>query len=90
MGARYGSNYISLVSMLVESAALYSAWALAFLITFARESAIQNLLLPALGQVQVGILRAIYTTVLIRLILQGHRTSSYLDESFGREGMEHY
>ncbi|KAK7438074.1 hypothetical protein VKT23_018241 [Stygiomarasmius scandens] len=52
MGARYGSNYISLVSMLVESAALYSAWALAFLITFARGSAVQNLLLPALGQVQ--------------------------------------
>ncbi|THU90412.1 hypothetical protein K435DRAFT_912160 [Dendrothele bispora CBS 962.96] len=52
MGVRYGNNYISIVSMLVESAALYSVWALAFLITFAQGSPVQNLLLPALGQVQ--------------------------------------
>lgn len=47
------ATYLTVVSMLVESAALYSGWALVFLITYARGSAIQNILLPPLGQIQV-------------------------------------
>ncbi|KAF5348728.1 hypothetical protein D9758_006797 [Tetrapyrgos nigripes] len=52
IGPRYGQNYISIISMLIESAALYSIWALVFLITYARGSAAQNILLPPLGQIQ--------------------------------------
>ncbi|KIK50249.1 hypothetical protein GYMLUDRAFT_112773, partial [Collybiopsis luxurians FD-317 M1] len=51
--SRFGVRYISVAAMLVESAALYSTWALVFLITYARNSPVQNLLLPSLGQVQV-------------------------------------
>ncbi|KIK52787.1 hypothetical protein GYMLUDRAFT_49747 [Collybiopsis luxurians FD-317 M1] len=49
---RFGGHYISVAAMLVESAALYSTWALVFLITYARNSPVQNILLPPLGQVQ--------------------------------------
>ncbi|THV05119.1 hypothetical protein K435DRAFT_826607 [Dendrothele bispora CBS 962.96] len=52
IGPRYGQDYISVVNMLVESASLYSVWALVFLVTYARGSAAQNIFLPALGQIQ--------------------------------------
>jgi len=64
LGSRYGQNYLSVASMLVESAALYSIWALVFLITYARGSAAQNILLPPLGQIQVcGINSLLYTSI---------------------------
>lgn len=48
----HARTYTSVAAMLVESAALYSITALLFIITYARNSNIQNLVLPPLGQVQ--------------------------------------
>jgi hypothetical protein len=48
-----GIEYISITSMLVESAALYSSSGLIFLVSYALNSPIQNLALPVLGQTQV-------------------------------------
>ena len=49
----YGRTYVSVATMLIESAALYSITALIFIVTYARNSNVQNLVLPVLGQVQV-------------------------------------
>lgn len=48
-----GSEYISITSMMVESAAIYTANGLIFLVSYAVNSPIQNLALPVLGQTQV-------------------------------------
>lgn len=48
-----GSEYISITSMMIESAALYTANGLIFLVSYAVNSPIQNLALPVLGQMQV-------------------------------------
>ena len=52
LSSSHTRTYISIATMLVESAALYSTTALIFIITYARNSAVQNLVLPVLGQVQ--------------------------------------
>jgi len=54
---RNSANYMSVASILTESAALYSIWALVFLIAYARGSGVQDILFPPLGQVQVCSLR---------------------------------
>ncbi|KAF8491920.1 hypothetical protein JB92DRAFT_3004859 [Gautieria morchelliformis] len=46
------SPYVSISAMFIESAGLYSAVALIFIITFAKNDPAQNLVLPVLGQVQ--------------------------------------
>lgn len=46
------SPYTSLSAMLIESAFLYAVTALIFIITFAKNNPVQNLVLPVLGQVQ--------------------------------------
>lgn len=48
----HSRTYTSIASMLIESAALYTCTALVFLVTYARASNVQNLVLPLLGQVQ--------------------------------------
>ncbi|KAJ7769392.1 hypothetical protein B0H16DRAFT_1452588 [Mycena metata] len=45
-------HYVSIAAMLIESAALYATWSMVFLICYARNTPLQNLLLPPLGQVQ--------------------------------------
>lgn len=52
---RSHSAYLSVSATLIESAFLYSVVALPFVITFAKNSLVQNLFLPLLGQVQVRI-----------------------------------
>ena len=51
-----GSEYISITSMMIESAAIYTANGLIFLVSYAVNSPIQNLALPVLGQTQVCML----------------------------------
>ncbi|GJE91766.1 hypothetical protein PsYK624_079170 [Phanerochaete sordida] len=51
-GAHAQVPYLSLTAMLVESAALYAAFALAFLATYARGNPASFMLLAILGQVQ--------------------------------------
>lgn len=53
MGKQHAGPYTSLLSMLIESAALYSIWGMVFIIMYGRNSPAQNLFLPPLGQVQV-------------------------------------
>lgn len=60
LGDEHGHMYTSISAMLIESAALYSVWGLVFLITYAKNSAFNNILLPALGQVQVSYSGAVY------------------------------
>lgn len=48
-----GSEYITLTSITVESAALYTINGLIFLVSYAVNSPIQNLALPVLRQTQV-------------------------------------
>lgn len=52
LSASHSKTYTSIAAMLVESAALYSVTALIFIVTYARNSNVQNLILPLLGQVQ--------------------------------------
>lgn len=52
LSSSHSRTYTSVAAMLVESAALYSLTVLLFIITYARGSNVQNLVLPLLGQVQ--------------------------------------
>ncbi|KAK7472489.1 hypothetical protein VKT23_000604 [Stygiomarasmius scandens] len=77
LGSRYGQNYLSVASMLVESAALYSIWALVFLITYARGSAAQNILLPPLGQIQ-----AIAPLLILTRVISGRAWGTTVGPSY--------
>ncbi|KAL9710485.1 hypothetical protein Ac2012v2_006019 [Leucoagaricus gongylophorus] len=66
-----GSEYISITSMMVESAAIYTANGLIFLVSYAVNSPIQNLALPVLGQTQ-----SIAPLLIILRVLQGRAWSS--------------
>ena len=57
MGQDFTSPYISIAAVLVESAVLYSVVALAFIVTYARGSNINFLVIRVLGQVQVRLAR---------------------------------
>ncbi|KAF7290731.1 hypothetical protein MIND_01313800 [Mycena indigotica] len=48
----YARRYVGIAAMLIESAALYAIWSLMFLICYARNTPLQNILLSSLGQVQ--------------------------------------
>ncbi|KLO13649.1 hypothetical protein SCHPADRAFT_915187 [Schizopora paradoxa] len=48
----HASTYTSIVAILIESAALYSTVGLIFVISYARNSMVQNVLLPVLGHIQ--------------------------------------
>ncbi|KXN91605.1 hypothetical protein AN958_12723 [Leucoagaricus sp. SymC.cos] len=66
-----GSEYISITSMMIESAALYTTNGLIFLVSYAVNSPIQNLALPVLGQTQ-----SISPLLIILRVLQGRAWSS--------------
>ncbi|KAJ7074796.1 hypothetical protein C8F01DRAFT_1361360 [Mycena amicta] len=52
LGEDHSKRYVSIAAMLIESAALYAIWSLVFLICYARNTPLQNILLSSLGQVQ--------------------------------------
>jgi hypothetical protein len=54
MGKGHGSHYTSLAAMIIESAAINSAFSLLFLIPFAFNSPIAQLFLQGLAMVQVS------------------------------------
>lgn len=56
LGATHATNYTSIVAMLVESSALYTAFSLIFIVSYVRKSAVQNLFLPVLGEIQVSVM----------------------------------
>ena len=57
LGSSHGSHYIGIAAMVVESAAIYSTFALLFIIPFGVGSPIANTFLQVLSQVQVSIAR---------------------------------
>ena len=61
LGPNHGTQYTSVAAMIVESASLYSAFALLFLIPFALGNPIQNTFIQLIGEIQVSI--AVSTTV---------------------------
>jgi len=74
------SPYTSLSSMLIESAFLYAVTALIFIITFAKNDPVQNLVLPVLGQVQ-----SISPLLITLRIAQGR---AWTRDTFKTRGME--
>ncbi|ESK90410.1 hypothetical protein Moror_13676 [Moniliophthora roreri MCA 2997] len=66
MGSSHGSHYTSLMAMVVESAAIYSSFALAFLVPFAVNSPASQLFLQALSPIQ-----GLSTFLIIFRIAQG-------------------
>lgn len=55
LGTEHGSQYTGVAAMIVESAVLYSAFSLCFLIPFVLGNPIQNTFIQMLGEVQVSI-----------------------------------
>jgi hypothetical protein len=53
-GPNHGTQYTSVAAMVVESAALYSAFALLFLIPFALNDPLQNAFIQLMGEIQVS------------------------------------
>ena len=53
IGRDHSTAYISIATMFVESAAPYAITGLVFIITYARNSNVQNLVLPVLAQIMV-------------------------------------
>ena len=53
LGSHHASHYTSVSAMIVESAAIYSAFAIVLLVTFAINSPVFNIFLQAMSQVQV-------------------------------------
>ncbi|KAJ7744019.1 hypothetical protein DFH07DRAFT_978699 [Mycena maculata] len=51
-GTGHTAQYVSIAAMLIESAALYAIWSTVFLICYVRQSPLENILLPAQGQIQ--------------------------------------
>lgn len=54
MGGKYGRQYTSIASMIVESALLYTGFQLAFIVPFGLSTPTQTIFLQPLSQVQVS------------------------------------
>ncbi|KAJ3476308.1 hypothetical protein NLI96_g11250 [Meripilus lineatus] len=50
LGKEHARDYTSLIAVTIESASIYSIVSLIYIVAFARNSAVQNLCLPVLGQ----------------------------------------
>lgn len=65
LGSSHGSHYIGVAAMVVESAAIYSTFALLFIIPFGVGNPIANTFLQVLSQVQVRLARLCSTRVIL-------------------------
>ncbi|KAH7909378.1 hypothetical protein BJ138DRAFT_1155435 [Hygrophoropsis aurantiaca] len=66
LGPKYGTQYTSVAAMVVESAALYSVFSIAFLVLFALNNPVSETFLEALGQIQM-----IATLLIVFRVAQG-------------------
>ena len=55
LGPAHAGTYTSVAAMMIESAAPYSIVSIIFIITYGRDSNVQNLILPVLSQIMVRI-----------------------------------
>lgn len=53
LGAEHVAHYTNIVAILVESASLYSAFSILFLVPFALNNPLSQVFLQTMGQVQV-------------------------------------
>lgn len=53
LGSGHGSQYTSIVAMIVESAAIYSSFSIVFLVLFAIDNPVSSVFIIPLGEVQV-------------------------------------
>lgn len=54
LGPEHSKQYIGIAAMLIESAALYSVFGIIFVASFLHGSAVQNIVLPILGVMEVS------------------------------------
>ena len=59
LGPKHGTQYTTVAAIIVESAVLYSGFALLFLIPFLLDSPIQNVFMQPMGELQVSIVISI-------------------------------
>ena len=62
LGKQHTKTYTSLIAIMVESASIYTTVGLIYIVAFARNWKVQNVVLPVLGQVMV---RFIITTIVV-------------------------
>ncbi|KAJ7100378.1 hypothetical protein C8R44DRAFT_859315 [Mycena epipterygia] len=84
IGPQHSEQYVSIVAMLVESAAIYAVWGVFFLICFARNTALQNILVGMLGQVQ-----GIAPVLIVFRVAQGRAWSQYTLHATAAERTSH-
>ncbi|KAF8997019.1 hypothetical protein BDQ17DRAFT_1391962 [Cyathus striatus] len=77
LGGEHGTVYLSVTTILIESAALYAMFSLMFLIPFGLKSAFANIMLQALSEIQI-----VASLLIIYRVAQGkawnHDTASNL------------
>ncbi|KAI0359767.1 hypothetical protein OH77DRAFT_1434208 [Trametes cingulata] len=82
LGAEHARTYMSIAAMLVESAVPYAVTAIIFVITYAENSNVQNLLLPVLAQIM-----CINPEVIILRVATGRAVNSKPSTSARTGGM---
>ncbi|RDX57160.1 hypothetical protein OH76DRAFT_19488 [Lentinus brumalis] len=85
IGREHAATYSSIASMLIESAVPYAVTGLIFIITYARNSNVQNLVLPVLSQIM-----CISPEVIILRVAMGRAVTAktYQNASGPRSGTE--
>jgi len=76
LGPEHSKIFTSIAAMLIESAALFSVTGLIFIVAFARQSKVQDLILPSLGLVQ-----GIAPMLIILRVAQGRAWSNELSSA---------
>ncbi|KAH7908983.1 hypothetical protein BJ138DRAFT_1011730 [Hygrophoropsis aurantiaca] len=74
LGGNHGSHYTSIAALIVESASLYTASSLLFLIPFALKSPVANLFIQIMGEIQI-----IAPLLIIYRVLEGKAWSEHTD-----------
>lgn len=78
LGRGFGTQYTSVVAMLVESAALYAVFSLLFLIPFGLQNQLANIMLQALGEIQVcELLKSVFLSYTDELTLPARFCAPY-------------
>ena len=70
LGPKYGTQYTSIAAMIIESAALYSAVSITFLVLFGIGNPVSQVFIQSLNQFQVRLVRNLDYLLLIRTYRQ--------------------
>lgn len=90
LGAQHASLYANIATIIVESAVLYTAFAIPFIVTFGLKNTVSNVFLNMVAYVQVNflVLSPIIDQELTRLLRVSARSSSYSASPPGRRGLK--